>query len=80
MPTGRRAVVLGVVLSVLIPGLGHAYLGMLVRAAIWFGGTILLAVVVGRGDENTVLALVMGLAIGICAAIDTLVMRRGERT
>lgn len=76
-PTGRRATIIGVVLSLLIPGLGHAYLGYLTRALIWFGGTVLLAIVVGGGDENAALALGMGIAIGIFAAIDTLVMRRG---
>jgi hypothetical protein len=68
--------VLGIVLSLLIPGLGHAYLGMLVRALIWFGGTLVLALVVGRGEENTALALAMGVAIGVFAALDTVVMRR----
>lgn len=75
-PTGRRATVLGVVLSLLIPGLGHAYLGLLGRALIWFGGTVALALVVGRGDENTVLALTMGVAIGVLAAADTVLVRR----
>lgn len=76
-PTGRRATIIGVVLSLLIPGLGHAYLGYLTRALIWFGGTVLLAIVVGGGDENAALALGMGIAIGVFAAIDTLVVRRG---
>ncbi|MFP5450174.1 MAG: hypothetical protein ACLGG9_00330 [Thermoleophilia bacterium] len=75
-PTGRRATIIGVVLSLLIPGLGHAYLGHLTRALIWFAGTVLLAIVVGGGDENAGLALAMGVAIGACAAIDTLVIRR----
>jgi hypothetical protein len=75
-PAGRRATVLGIILSLLIPGLGHAYLGYLTRALIWFAGTVLLAIVVGGGDENAALALAMGVAIGVCAAIDTLVMRR----
>jgi hypothetical protein len=75
-PTGRRATIIGVVLSILIPGLGHAYLGYLTRALIWFGGTVVLAIVVGGGDENAGLALGMGIAIGVFAAIDTLVIRR----
>jgi hypothetical protein len=75
-PTGRRATIIGIVLSLLIPGLGHAYLGYLTRALIWFGGTVLLAIVVGGGDENARLALAMGIAIGVFAAIDTIVMRR----
>jgi hypothetical protein len=74
-PTGRRATTIGIILSLLIPGLGHAYLGMLGRALIWFTGTVLLALVVGRGDENMALALSMGLAIGVFAAVDTVVMK-----
>jgi len=75
-PSGRRATVLGIVLSLLIPGLGHAYLGMLGRAVIWFGGTVALALVVGTGEENAVLALAMGVAIGVLAAADTVLVRR----
>ncbi|MEQ8834415.1 MAG: hypothetical protein RIB67_08200 [Miltoncostaeaceae bacterium] len=75
-PTGRRATIIAVVLSLLLPGLGHAYLGLLVRALIWFGGTVVLALVVGQNDDNTRLAIAMGVAIGICAAIDALIVRR----
>lgn len=76
-PTGRRATVLGIVLSLLIPGLGHAYLGMLVRALIWFAGTVVIALVVGSGEENAMLALGMGIAIGVFAALDTVLARSG---
>ena len=69
-PTGRRAVVIAVVLSLLLPGLGHAYMNRLGRALIWFGGTILIAIVVGQGSDNTALALSMGLAIAVFAAVD----------
>lgn len=75
-PTGTRAVVLGIVLSLLIPGLGHVYMGLFVRALIWFAGALALALVIGGGEENTPLALAMGGAIAACAAVDTLVVRR----
>ena len=76
-PAGTKGTVIGAVLSLLIPGLGHAYLGLLGRALIWFGGTIAIALVMGQGDENTGLAIAMGVAIGLFAAVDVLVIRRG---
>lgn len=75
-PRGRRATIIAVVLSLLLPGLGHAYLGLLVRALIWFGGTVVLALVVGQNEDNTLLAVAMGVSIGICSAIDALIVRR----
>jgi hypothetical protein len=77
-PTGRRALILAVVLSLLLPGLGHAYLGRLWRALIWFGGTVLIAIVVGQGGDNTALALSMGTAIAVLSALDILVVARLE--
>lgn len=78
-PQGRRATIIAVVLSLLIPGLGHAYLGYLGRALIWFGGTIALAVVMGQSaEEQRMLALVMGAIIGVFAAVDILVLRRAR--
>ena len=56
------------VLSLLLPGLGQAYQGRLWRALIWFGGTVLIAVVVGRGGDDTTLALSMGTAIAVASA------------
>jgi len=76
-PAGTKGTVIGVVLSLLIPGLGHAYLGSLGRALIWFGGTVAIALVMGQGSENTGTALAMGVVIGLFAAIDVLVIRRG---
>ena len=69
-PLGRRALIIAVVLSLLLPGLGHAYMGRLGRALIWFGGTVVIALVVGQGSDNTALALSLGLAIAVFAALD----------
>lgn len=77
-PTGRRALVIAVVLSLLLPGLGHAYMNRLGRALIWFGGTILIAIVVGQGSDNTALALSMGLAIAVFAAVDIALLTRSD--
>jgi hypothetical protein len=80
-PTGTRAVVIAVILSLVLPGLGHAYMGRLGRALIWFGGTVLIAVVVGQGSDNTALALSMGVAIAVFAALDVFILSRaGSRS
>ena len=36
----------------------------------WFAGTIAVGMVLGQGDENTGLAIGMGLAIAVLAAVD----------
>jgi hypothetical protein len=77
-PTGRRALILAVILSLLLPGLGQAYQGRLWRALIWFGGTVVIAVVVGRGGDDTTLALSMGTSIAVLSALDILVIARVE--
>jgi hypothetical protein len=77
-PTGRRAMVIAVILSLLLPGLGHAYMNRLGRALIWFGGTIVIAVVIGQGSDNTTLALSMGVAIAAFAALDVVLVSRSE--
>ena len=77
-PPTRRGLILAMVLSLLLPGLGQAYQGRLWRALIWFGGTVLIAVVLGRGGDNTSLALAMGTAIAVASALDILVVARVE--
>jgi hypothetical protein len=68
--TTRRTLVIAVLLSLLLPGLGHAYAFRLPRALIWFGGTILIGLVIGSGEDNTALAIAMGVTIAVLAAID----------
>jgi hypothetical protein len=69
-PTDRRAVLVATLLSLLLPGLGHAYALRLTRALVWFAGTIAVGLVLGQGEENTGLAIAMGLAIAVLAAAD----------
>lgn len=69
-PTTRRTVMIAVLLSLLLPGLGHAYAYRLPRALIWFGGTIVIGLVIGGGGDHTGLAIVMGIAIATLAAVD----------
>ncbi len=69
-PTDRRAVLIATLLSLLLPGLGHAYALRLTRALVWFAGTIAVFIVLGQGDENTALALGMGITLSVLAALD----------
>ena len=69
-PTDRRSVVIATLLSLLLPGLGHAYSLRLPRALVWFAGTIVVGIVLGQGEENTGLAIGMGLVIAVLAALD----------
>ena len=77
-PPTRRGLIIAMVLSLLLPGLGQAFQGRLWRALIWFGGTVLIAVVVGRGGDDPTLALSMGTAIAVASALDLLVVARVE--
>ena len=69
-PTDRRAMVIATVLSLLLPGLGHAYALRFTRALVWFAGTIAVGIVLGQGEDNTALALSMGFALAVLAALD----------
>ncbi len=71
-PLDRRSGVIAVLLSLLLPGLGHAYAQHLTRALVWFGGTIVVGIVLSEGDENTPLALGMAGALAALAAADVL--------
>jgi hypothetical protein len=69
-PTDRRSLIIATLLSLLLPGLGHAYALRLARALVWFSGTIVVGIVLGQGEENTGLAIGMGLTIAVLAALD----------
>ena len=69
-PTDRRSLIIATLLSLLLPGLGHAYALRLTRALVWFAGTIAVGVVLGQGEENTALAIAMGFTIAVLAALD----------
>ena len=61
---------LAVVLSLLLPGLGHVYMSRIGRALIWFAGLVLVTAVLTQGDQDRVLALSLGAALSALAAID----------
>jgi hypothetical protein len=64
--------IIAVVLSLLLPGLGHAYSLHLPRALVWFGGTILVGLVLNGGDEDASLAIWMAGALAVLAALDVI--------
>jgi hypothetical protein len=71
-PLTRRTGLIAVLLSILLPGLGHAYALHLPRALVWFGGTIVVGIVLSRGQENPALAFGMAGALAVLAAADAL--------
>lgn len=73
-PEGRRAVAIAVLLSLLLPGLGHVYAMHLQRALIWFGGSIAIWVVLQGGEEDTARAVGLGIALAILAALDAILV------
>ncbi|MDH3227857.1 MAG: hypothetical protein OEM67_12335 [Thermoleophilia bacterium] len=75
-PTGRRAVAITIVLSLLVAGLGHIYIGRLPRALIWFAGILVVSVVVSQGDASLLQSAGLGAALSVAAAIDAVILLR----
>lgn len=69
-PLDRRSGVIAVLLSLLLPGLGHAYAFHLPRALVWFGGTIVVSVILSQGRDDTARAVAMAAALAVLAAAD----------
>ncbi len=44
LPVGK-SVVIAVVLSLLIPGIGHLYIGRYLRGLVWFVGAVIIGVI-----------------------------------
>jgi hypothetical protein len=70
-PATGKAVAVAAVLSLLLPGLGHVYIGRFARSLIWFGGSLLISGVLREGDPALWLPLAMFGAIGVFAAADS---------
>lgn len=73
---------LAVVLSLVLPGLGHAYMGKLGRGLIWAVGAIVLALVLegGAADPPAWGTLALPTAMAVCAAGDIAALMRTEGT
>lgn len=68
---------LGVVLSLVVPGLGHLYLGRRGRAAIWFAGFVAVtAIFWSRDDLGSPVAFAIVAALSLLAALDAVVLVR----
>jgi hypothetical protein len=72
MSPGARAAVM----SLLLPGLGQLYLGRAGRAAVWFGGLIVVYLIAGSRDADRWIAPVLATALGVVAAADALLIGR----
>jgi hypothetical protein len=74
--------VLAVVFNLILPGLGHAYMGKLGRALIWAAGAIALGLVLqgGATEPPTWARLVLPAALAACAAVDIAALMRMDGT
>ena len=61
------------VMSLLVPGVGHLYLGLWIRGAIWLAGWVVL-VALGAGH------LLPGLLLMLASGVDALAAGRAART
>lgn len=71
---GGRSVTLAVIFSLLIPGLGHVYIGRFGRALIWFAGALVIGVILDQQASITPAALIVLTVLGVLAAVDAMVM------
>ena len=62
------------ILSFLIPGLGHVYLGRFGRGLIWFLGLIALAQIAGSDSADPWVAPLIGAALALFSAVDAAVV------
>ncbi|MEW6582853.1 MAG: hypothetical protein AB1416_08845 [Actinomycetota bacterium] len=72
----RRALALAAILSLLMPGLGHVYIGRFARSLIWFGGSLLIAAILRGGDLAMWVPIAMFTVVGLAAAGDAWLMIR----
>ncbi|MCU0308315.1 MAG: hypothetical protein MUE51_11225 [Thermoleophilia bacterium] len=63
-------------LSLVMPGLGHVYIGRFGRALIWFGGALLIFAILSSEDTATWVSLVMLSVLAVFAAFDAGVLIR----
>lgn len=73
---GGRSIVLAIILSLLIPGLGHVYIGRLGRALIWFAGALAIGIILDSQATISPGSLILLTVLGVLSAIDALVMLR----
>jgi hypothetical protein len=65
-----RSVIFAIILSLLIPGLGHLYAGRYGRALIWFAGALAIGIILNQEATISPASLVLVTALGVLAAGD----------
>lgn len=73
---GGRSIAIAIILSLIIPGLGHVYIGRFARALIWFIGALGIGIILDQQASITPGALIVLTVLGVLSAIDALVMLR----
>lgn len=73
---GGRSIAIAIILSLIIPGLGHVYIGRFGRALIWFVGALAIGLILDQQATITSGALIVLTVLGVLSAIDALVMLR----
>ncbi len=67
---------IAIILSLIIPGLGHIYIGRIGRALVWFLGALVVGLILDQQAGITPGALIVLTVLGIVAAVDALMMLR----
>lgn len=65
-------------LSFVLPGLGHVYLGRFARALIWFAGLMVLTGVAGGDAADPWVAPVLGTVLAVCSSADAMLVTAGS--
>lgn len=65
-----RSVIVAVILSLLIPGLGHVYAGRYGRALIWFIGALAIGLILNQQATLSSGALALVTVLGVLAGAD----------
>jgi hypothetical protein len=66
------------VLSLVMPGLGHVYVGRFLRALIWFAGALVIGAIIDRQDVSSGVFWGMVAALAACAALDVALLVRAD--
>jgi hypothetical protein len=70
--------VIAIVFSLLIPGIGHVFMGRFGRALIWLGGALAIGLIFREAPEQRELLYAMQGALAVFAAIDISLLIRSE--
>ena len=71
---GGRSIAIAIILSLIIPGLGHVYIGRFARALIWFIGALGIGLILDQQASITPGSLIVLTVLGVLAAIDAIAM------